>query len=74
MTNTGASHKSEETRQRMAEAGSVLLFLPPYSPDLNPIEKSWVHLKNKIKTVMTQCSLLAEAIDYALKTDQLKFK
>jgi transposase len=67
-------HKSEEMHQRIAEAGCVFLFLSPYSPDLNPIEKSWAHLKNKIKKVMAQCLSLAEAIDYALKTDQLKFK
>lgn len=32
-------HKSEKTQQLIERAGCTLLFLPPYSPDLNPIEK-----------------------------------
>lgn len=67
-------HKSEETRRLINDAGCQLLFLPPYSPDLNPIEKSWANLKNKIKKVIIQFSSLAEAVDYVFQTDQLKFK
>ena len=67
-------HKSEETRQLINSAGCQLLFLPPYSPDLNPIEKSWANLKNKIKKVIAKFSSLAEAVDYVFQTDQLKFK
>ncbi len=67
-------HKSEETRLLINNAGCELLFLPPYSPDLNPIEKCWANLKSKIKKVIAQFSSLSEAVDYAFQIDQLKFK
>ena len=34
-----AFHKSQETKKLIETAGCRVLFLPPYSPDLNPIEK-----------------------------------
>jgi transposase len=36
-----SSHKVDGVRQRIEAAGAQLLYLPPYSPDLNPIEKAW---------------------------------
>jgi isfu1 transposase len=44
-----AFHKSEQTKKIIADAQCTLLFLPPYSPDLNPIEKVWANLKANIK-------------------------
>ncbi len=38
-------HKHRDTQNIIQKAGHTLLFLPPYSPDLNPIEQKWVHLK-----------------------------
>ena len=38
-------HKSEETRSIIEDHGHQPLFLPPYSPDLNPIENYWAILK-----------------------------
>jgi transposase len=38
-------HKHRRTTELVAAAGCSLLYLPPYSPDLNPIEKFWAHLK-----------------------------
>lgn len=67
-------HKSEKTRQLIENAGCQLLFLPPYSPDLNPIEKCWANMKSNIKKVITQFLTLAEAIDYVFQIEQLKFK
>ena len=32
-------HKRQDTQQAIRDAGHILLFMPPYSPDLNPIEK-----------------------------------
>jgi transposase len=43
-----AFHKSEKTKLLIENAGCQLLFLPPYSPDLNPIKKFWANLKPKI--------------------------
>ena len=44
MDNLG-SHKSRPVRQAIRAAGAKLLFLPPYSPDLNPIEQAFAKLK-----------------------------
>lgn len=40
-----SSHKSVRVRQLIEKAGATLLYLPPYSPDLNPIEKMWSKIK-----------------------------
>jgi transposase len=38
-------HKSDPTLALITNAGAQVLFLPAYSPDLNPIEKMWSKLK-----------------------------
>ena len=38
-------HKRSDIRQAILEAGHVLEYLPPYSPDLNPIEHKWAQSK-----------------------------
>jgi transposase len=40
-----AAHKVAGVRQMLAAAGASLLYLPPYSPDLNPIEQLFAKLK-----------------------------
>jgi transposase len=45
MDNLG-SHKSAAVRQIIAAAGARLWFLPPYSPDLNPIEQTFAKIKH----------------------------
>lgn len=44
MDNLG-SHKGAAVRKAIRTAGAKLLFLPPYSPDLNPIEQMFAKLK-----------------------------
>ena len=44
MDNLG-SHKSKAVRRAIRKAGAKLFFLPPYSPDLNPIEQAFAKLK-----------------------------
>lgn len=44
-------HKSLELESIIEEAGCTLLFLPPYSPDLNPIEQFWSTLKSWIRAL-----------------------
>ena len=39
-------HKRDEIRLSIEQAGCILEFLPPYSPDLNPIERQWAKLKS----------------------------
>jgi len=38
-------HKRADTRERIEAAGHTLEYLPPYSPDLNPIEQRWAQAK-----------------------------
>ncbi len=42
-------HKSIETRDLIKKSGCYVLFLPPYSPHLNPIEKLWANIKRAWK-------------------------
>ncbi|WP_259135011.1 transposase [Chryseobacterium ginsenosidimutans] len=39
-------HKREDALLKVQEQSHILLFLPPYSPDLNPIEKKWAQAKS----------------------------
>lgn len=56
-------HKSKVSVEIIRKAGCEVLFLPPYSPDLNPIEKFWANFKRRVKETLNVCSSLAEAID-----------
>ncbi len=38
-------HKRQDIQQAIWEAGHILEYLPPYSPDLNPIEHQWAQAK-----------------------------
>ncbi len=42
-------HKREDTQQAITNAGYILEYLPPYSPDLNPIEQKWAQAKSIYK-------------------------
>ena len=44
-----SSHKSDAVRDAIEAAGAELLFLPPYSPDLNPIEQIFSKLKRALR-------------------------
>ena len=46
-----AGHKSEKARQILKERGAWFLFLPPYSPDLNPIEMAFLKLKAHLRRI-----------------------
>jgi transposase len=48
MDNLG-SHKSGDIRRAIRAAGARLMFLPPYSPDLNPIEQVFAKLKTLLR-------------------------
>jgi transposase len=49
MDNLG-SHKSAAIRQMVRAAGARLWYLPPYSPDLNPIEQAFAKIKHWMRT------------------------
>ncbi|MET4701402.1 transposase [Constrictibacter sp. MBR-5] len=51
MDNLG-SHKSVAVREAIEAAGAELRFLPPYSPDFNPIENAFAKLKELLRKVV----------------------
>lgn len=64
-----ASHKAPDIRQRIETAGAQLWYLPPYSPDLNPIEGMWSKVKNALRTAAARTEdSLYHAIAHALRT------
>ena len=58
-----SSHKVTGVRERIAAAGAELLSLPPYSPDLNPVEKAWAKLKQLLRTAKART---ADALQQAI--------
>ena len=44
-----ATHKIRGVREALAAAGARLLYLPPHSPDFNPIEPMWSKLKQILR-------------------------
>jgi len=64
-----SAHKDDETKQLIEQAGATLHFLPPYSPDLNPIEKMWSKIKTYLRNTGARTEqTLQEAISLALAT------
>jgi transposase len=62
LDNVGA-HKPEGALARIRAAGARVLFLPPYSPDLNPIELAWSKVKAFLKKFE---ALTVAALDAAI--------
>lgn len=44
-----SAHKSDHVRATLEACGVQVIFLPPYSPDLNPIEKCWAKVKQALR-------------------------
>jgi len=60
-------HKSDPTLALISAAGAQILFLPPYSPDLNPIEKMWSKVKALLRSAQARTTAeLVAAIGQAL--------
>lgn len=62
------AHKVSGVRQAIERAGATLLYLPPYSPDFNPIELAFSKLKAHLRkaaarTIHHLWDAIAEAID-----------
>tara|TARA_R100000365_G_C2712140_1_gene47214 strand:- start:60 stop:458 length:399 start_codon:yes stop_codon:yes gene_type:complete len=60
-------HKSAETKELIESAGCRLVFLPPYSPDLNPIEKFWANLKDSLSKIIHNFKSLSDALDFLFR-------
>ena len=68
MDNLG-SHKSQAVRQAIRQAGAKLLFLPKYSPDLNPIEQFFAKLKHHLRAAQQRTRrTLSDAVADILAT------
>lgn len=60
-------HQSAILRELIEAAGCRLLFLPPYSPDLNKIEKFWARLKGYLRKTLHDFENFWDAVDNAFK-------
>jgi transposase len=64
-----SSHKIAGVSAAIAAAGAVLLYLPPYSPDFNPIEQVFAKLKARLRTIAARTvGALWKAIGQLLAT------
>jgi len=63
-----SSHKDAKVRELIEAAGADLWYLPPYSPDMNPIEKLWSKVKSWLRRVTADTfDGLLDAIANALR-------
>ena len=58
-----SAHKAPAVSEWIEKAGAEVLYLPPYSPDLNPIEKAWAKLKQLLRAVKARSK---ETLDQAI--------
>jgi transposase len=69
-----AVHKSKELKALFKQYGCIIKYLPPYSPDLNPIEKLWGSIKKRLRsyydnTVEFQENLIKAINHYSTSND-----
>jgi transposase len=63
------AHKGDQVRQSIEAAGATLRYLPPYSPDLNPIEQSFAKIKAHLRQAKERTiPALYDRIGRALET------
>ena len=56
-------HKAAGVKEMIEAAGATLLYLPPYSPDYNPIENMWNKVKGHLRSV---CARTFQALQQAV--------
>lgn len=71
-----SAHKGKEIEYLIKSAGAELWYLPPYSPDLNPIEQMWSKVKSilrkfKARTEEELITAIATALEKVTKSDCL---
>jgi transposase len=63
------AHYDDEAIERIEQIGAHVLFLPPYSPDFNPIEKMWSKIKSILRKLEARSQQeLSAAITTAFKS------
>ncbi len=60
-------HRKKDLTQIAQRFGIILLFQPPYSPDLNKIEKFWAWLKKQLRSALKLFDTLYEALCYCFQ-------
>ena len=60
-------HHGGRITQLIEAAGGKVVYLPPYSPDLNRIEKCWAWLKSRIRKLLRDSDNLRDAMETVLK-------
>ncbi len=69
----GAFHKAKRLK---VPKNIILIFLPPFSPELNPAEKMWAKFKraftNKLYKSLDEVSLFIQSLTHSLKTEDTK--
>jgi transposase len=64
-----SAHKAHRVRELIEARGARLVYLPPYSPDFNPIERCWSKIKTYLRAAKARTSArLDEAIKQAFET------
>ncbi|WP_442938422.1 transposase [Nostoc sp.] len=61
------SHHGSRIASLIEAAGCQLVYLLPYSPDFNRIEKCWAWLKSKVHKLLAKSDNLRDAIETVLK-------
>ena len=63
-----SAHKGPQVKRLLESAGASVLYLPPYSPDLNPIEMIWSKVKRLLRSFAARTiDTLHEAFAHAFK-------
>jgi transposase len=60
-------HPGGRIAELIESVGAQVVYLPPYSPDLNQIEKCWAWLKSRIRKQLREAPSLREAMELVLK-------
>jgi transposase len=73
-----SAHKGKKVRELIEARGCELIYLPPYSPDLNPIEEAFSKIKSLLRKAAARTrealiEALGAAISAASSTDALNF-
>jgi transposase len=64
-----SAHKNPGVARAIEAVGARLLYLPPYSPDFNPIENMWSKVKEALRAAAARTrQALGEAVEAAIKT------
>ncbi|WP_255538341.1 transposase [Halomicronema sp. CCY15110] len=64
-TSEASFHKGGGAEASIQQAGCYLLYSPPYSPDLNPIEHQWFVLKNRMRKQIQSGEPFRQVVDHA---------